>query len=160
MPINTKQLIELIIQPTLKDLGLYSLAAEQLLVGTCAQESLMGTYVAQVKGPALGIFQMEPATHEDLWNNYIGSLPPLLKSSITQTSYRTSSATLVHDLAYACAMARIHYLRVKAPLPPANDIPALASYWKKYYNTPLGKGKESEFIANWNKYCADYYGGK
>ena len=71
MPINTKQIIQLIIQPTLKDLNLYSLAAEQLLAGTCAQESGMGTYIAQVNGPALGIYQMEPVTEYDLIKNYI-----------------------------------------------------------------------------------------
>ena len=41
--------------------------AIDLLMGTCAQESHMGTYLRQLGGgPALGIFQMEPFTFLDL----------------------------------------------------------------------------------------------
>lgn len=169
MPINTTQLIELIIQPTLKDLGLYSLAAEQLLAGTCAQESGMGTYLKQVgTGPALGIFQMETASHDDTWDNFL-KYNSNLECKVTAIMdiplpdhyrYVPHSSKLIADLSYACAMARIHYLRVKEPLPPANDIPALAAYYKKYYNTPNGGASEQQFIDNWNKYCASYYGGK
>lgn len=159
MSINTKQLIELIIRPTLQDLGLYSLSAEQLLAGTCAQESGMGTYIKQVgKGPALGIFQMEPLTHDDLWENYLSRGDLWLK--VCHKYGDTEAKDMIYDLSYACAMARIHYLRIKEPLPPADNIPALAAYWKRYYNTALGKGKESEYIANWNKYCSKYYGVK
>ncbi|HIE39972.1 MAG TPA: hypothetical protein EYP76_00900 [Thiomicrorhabdus sp.] len=53
---------------------------------------------------------------------------------------------------YAAAIARVHYLRVRAPIPQYNNIPKMAAYWKRYYNTILGKGKEIEFINNWNKY--------
>ena len=168
MGINTKQLIELIIQPTLKDLNLYSLAAEQLLAGTCAQESGMGTYLKQVgAGPALGAWQMEKQSHDDIWKNYlIYSTKETLRNSLFDTTEIADkpegediSHYLIFNLKYACAMARIHYLRVKEPLPPANDIPALAAYYKKYYNTPNGGASEQQFIDNWNKYCANYYGG-
>jgi hypothetical protein len=30
---------------------------------------------------------------------------------------------------------------------------ALAQYWKKYYNTSLGKGTAVEAIANYNRYA-------
>jgi len=162
MPINTKQLIELIIQPTLKDLNLYSLAAEQLLAGTCAQESGMGTYLAQVpSGIAKGLWEMEDATHNDIWANFLKYNPNLendvLHFSVTSIPLPSN---LIFNLAYACAMARIHYLRVKEALPAANDIPALARYYKLYYNTPNGAATEQQFIDNWNKYCASYYGSK
>ena len=68
--IDNKQLRECIIKPTLDSLQMYSQAAEELLVFTCACESLGGTYLKQVKGPALGIYQMEPATYQDIWENY------------------------------------------------------------------------------------------
>ena len=167
MPINTKQLIELIIQPTLKELGLYSLAAEQLLAGTCEQESLMGTYLAQFPKPiAKGLWQMENATHDDIHRNFLHgkelrlSIYKACKMPEYNLGVIPDAENMIWNLKYACAMARIHYLRVKEPLPHANDIPAMAAYWKKHYNTHLGKGKESEFIANWNKYCASYYGDK
>jgi len=33
-----------------------------------------------------------------------------------------------------------------------NDIKKMAAYWKCYYNTPLGRGKESEVVDNWKRY--------
>lgn len=68
MSINCEQLRLYVIRPTLEKIELWSEAAENLLLGTTAQESHMGTYIKQVgKGPALGIYQMEPATHKDIW---------------------------------------------------------------------------------------------
>ena len=71
--LNYIQLKELIIIPTLHDLVSFSDDAVQLLLFTCAVESDGGTYLKQLKGPALGIYQMEPETHNDIWQNYIKS---------------------------------------------------------------------------------------
>ena len=55
-----------------------------------------------------------------------------------------------HDLEtndlYACAMCRIHYQRVREPLPDADDLEGQAAYWKAHYNTPLGAGTVEHFI--------------
>src|SRR5260370_40232291 len=59
-----------LIKDTLTPLGLYSADAEELLMATCAQESLLGQYRHQVNGPAIGIVQDEPADFNDLWKNY------------------------------------------------------------------------------------------
>jgi hypothetical protein len=56
---------------------------------------------------------------------------------------------LANDLAYQTAMTRIHYLRVPSPLPAPDDLPALADYWKRHYNTYRGSGHPSEFIHNY-----------
>jgi hypothetical protein len=63
-----------------------------------------------------------------------------------------TAETLVTNDYYAAAMARIRYMRVPAPLPPAGNVEALAKYWKHYYNTPHGGGKPEQFVANWQKY--------
>ena len=50
---DAKQLLELVIRPRLKKLGLYSEAAEQLVIGTIWQES-RGEYIKQLgASPAL-----------------------------------------------------------------------------------------------------------
>ena len=72
----------------------------------------------------------------------------------------SNTSNLCTDLAYATAMARIHYLRVQEPLPTANDISALAAYYKKYYNTPNGAATEQQFIDNFNRYVLPYYEDK
>jgi hypothetical protein len=59
---NITQFRELLIRPVLDSLQMYSKDAEELLVFTCAAESNGGTYLHQVKGPALGIYQCEPST--------------------------------------------------------------------------------------------------
>jgi len=52
---------------------------------------------------------------------------------------------LMVDLRYATAIARLVYWRVPKRLPEADDIEALARYWKTHYNTPLGAGHEADF---------------
>ena len=59
-----------LITSVLKELNLHSDNAVNLLMGTAAQESHLGKYRKQIGGgPALGIFQMEPATFNDIVNN-------------------------------------------------------------------------------------------
>jgi len=61
-----------VIAPVLQKSGLDSEAAEELLLGTAVQESLNFKYRRQMGGgPARGYFQMEPATHDDIWDNYL-----------------------------------------------------------------------------------------
>jgi hypothetical protein len=150
MSIDTKQLKLYVVIPTLTDLNLWSDSATNLLLGTCAQESAMGTYLKQVVGPALGIYQIEPATHADVWDNYLRFKPDLAHKVLSLG--KRDDKSLITNLAYATAIARIIYLRVAAPLPGSADIEGLARYWKQYYNTPLGKGCVADFIANYKKY--------
>src|SRR2546429_673559 len=112
MSINKDQLLNLVIRPTLNKIGWGGEAAENLLLGTCAQESQMGTYLAQINGPALGIYQMEPITHNDCWVNFL-IYNPELTQKIKLISPRNTDA-LVYNLAYATAMSRIKYLRAHA----------------------------------------------
>lgn len=150
MSINAKQLKLFVIVPTLAKLGLYSDSAVNLLMGTCAQESQLGTYLKQINGPALGIFQTEPATHDDIWDNYLKYKPDLAAKVLEINARETNS--LITDLSYAAAIARIHYLRAPALLPKPDDIEGLARYWKRYYNTNKGKGTVEEFINNYKRY--------
>ena len=147
---NKDQLRELI-EETLKEIGLYSKDAVNLLMGTCAQESHLGEYIKQIKGPALGIFQMEPATFVDIEQNYFRYKKELYEKvkSKSRVSY-LYSGLMVYNLKFAICMARIHYLRVPEKLP--DSIEGYAAYWKKYYNTYLGAGTEEEFIHNYKRF--------
>jgi len=143
--INGQHLREYIIRPTLEQIGLWSESAENLLMGTAAQESKQGFYLRQLKGgPAVGIFQMEPATHDDIWEHFLEYQPRLSEKIQTLTPF-VEAEQMVGNLNYAAAMARMQYYRRPEPLPMANDVAALAHYWKQHYNTRLGKGTEKEF---------------
>ena len=157
-----KQLLDNVITPTLRKIGFHSVAAEQLILGTIAQES-RAKYLRQFNnGPARGLIQMEPATHKDIYLNYLAyrdeiakKLEGLLTSDELDMNLEVSRKeaidnvadnSLVFNLAYQVAMCRIHYLRTPEALPEANDLGSMANYWKKYYNTELGAGTVEEFI--------------
>lgn len=147
---SAKVLEEDIITPTLRYLGMDTLAARKMLLTTAAQESRLGQWKRAIRGDALGIYQMEPATHDDIWKNFLKHRPEmakLVKGLLIPGFSRKSQ--LVWNIPYATAMARMHYLRVKAPLPAAHSPVAQAHYWKKYYNTHLGRGTISQFMTNY-----------
>lgn len=154
--IDVEQFRALVIQPALERIGLYSEDAEELLLGTAIQESRL-TYLAQLgNGPARGVFQMEPVTHNDIWINWLPSQPTLrmnLKAlAISGTPQdHPDPDELIWNLRYAAAMCRAHYRRKPGALPEAGDLAGQAAYWKKWYNTELGAGTEDEYIHNWNE---------
>ena len=149
MGIYLPHLRDLVIIPTLKSLDMYSPAAVNLLMGTAMQESNC-EYLKQLGGgPALGIYQMEPATHEDLWDNYI-TLHRNIWDRIPDEPYYKIDTEMIWNIKYATLMARIHYWRVAEALPDKDDVEGLANYWKKYWNTLSGKGKPSQFYLHYN----------
>jgi hypothetical protein len=151
---NPKQFREYILRPVLSSVGLHSPAAEELLLGTACAESMLGTYVHQVGGPALGIFQMEPATHADIWRNYLeyrDELHDKVVGCVPANGWSSwgdmpSHDLLITDLKYATILARIHYRRSPEPLPAEGDWEGMASMWKKVYNTEDGSGTEEHFL--------------
>lgn len=149
--LNIKQFRELIIKPSLNAIQAWSQDAEELLVFTCAVESLGGTYIHQVNGPALGIYQMEPDTHNDIWENYISGKPSLMLMLNTNLGFSNFlySDRMIYDLKYATVMARIHYMRVKEKLPSAENVEDIWTYYKKYYNTEHGKSQENIAISKY-----------
>jgi len=160
LAIHTLQLRDLIVRPVLEEMKLWSQAAENLVLGTAAKESLMGRYLKQYPtGPALSIYQMEPATHDDILKNFLKYRPHYL-AMLTKYSMKIESGVLVYNLAYATAMCRLHYLREKTPLPAADDIPGLADYWKRFYNTPEGKGTVEEFIKTYRRFVLRFTEGR
>lgn len=160
--IQVNQLVEYIITPALLSITsnvLYSKAAVSLLIGTSANESMLGKYVHQINGPALGIYQIEPNTHKDVWNNYINFRPDLSKvlfDLYPRIEKGIDDDLLIYDHRYSTIIARIIYYRVPEALPDNGDIIGQAKYWKKYYNTNLGSGTESGYIMNAKKLGLQY----
>jgi len=155
MAFNREQFTTLV-KVVLRKMDAHSMSAVNLLLGTAAQESHFGTYITQIRGPAVGVFQMEPNTEHDIWDNYL--------------SFRNSKMDKLHSIAgvtgpggfhlwgnliYQIMMTRYHYQRQTEPLPEASDIQGLAQYWKQYYNTLLGKGTVEEFVRNYKHYVGE-----
>jgi hypothetical protein len=154
--VNLEQLRELVIRPALQYIELWSPAAENLVLGTALVES-KAEYVHQVNGPALGLWQMEPATHDDIWDNYLAFNDPLalLVSRLeTEASITRGASELIGNLYYGAAMCRVHYRRVKEALPQAKDAEAMARYWKTYYNSARGAGTVEKALPRFIVVCA------
>lgn len=150
--LNPEQLLEHVVRPSLRDIGLWSPEAERLVMATGAVESDL-TYIHQIKGPALGLWQMEPATHLDIWGNFLSHRTKLADAIVATTGVIRAPGSapdedaLIFNLKYGAAMCRVHYLRVPTPLPGPNDLNGQAAYWKAHYNTHHGRGTVEHFTA-------------
>jgi hypothetical protein len=158
--IDFYQFKEHVVIPTLKYLDSeipYSEEAVDLLLLTCAHESRGGTYLRQ-KGMtgtegAFGVYQMELDTAMDICYNFLVHRPPLKhRVESLRSDKLTSRFDLLTNLAYATAMARVHYWRVAEALPSKDDtryMSKLGIYAKKYYNTHLGKATSSRYVTDY-----------
>lgn len=173
MSFNHKQFRGLI-QETLRVLEPeipYSEAAVELLMLTAATESNLGEYMRQIKGPARGVFQMEPATAHDLFVHWLVYQPESLLIKVQGFDSRHGNYELDWhgNIPMQIVWSRIFYRRIKEPLPDIFYLPAdeagrppaitnqsilnLAGYWKKYYNTRLGKGTVVKAYEKYRRYC-------
>jgi hypothetical protein len=122
-------------------IGLFSQPARVLMLGTALIESNL-EFLKQVEGgPALGIYCIEPATHNDVKRYLNRPDKDKLKERCLATCFYTgfgSDDALVHNLRYAVIIARIKYFQQREKIPEANNAAGMAGYHKKYYNTAKG----------------------
>lgn len=137
-----------------EQVGLCNPSSRNLLMGTAIQESRL-MYMRQIGGPALGFMQVEPATLQDTYDNFL-DFAHNERIKIAVESFMMPDMTrrenLISSPCYGVAIARIKYWRHPAPLPEADDVQGLAEYWKRIYNTPEGAGKIQEFVDSYYKY--------
>ena len=155
-PMNP-EILRLHIRSTLQLMGgkLWSFNSEELLLGTCAQESHLGTFRRQLgSGPGLGIYQMEPMTEQSLWKDYIYYRADLAVA-ITRVCgvKQPDTYQLEMNLAYQTIMARLRYFAwVKEPIP--STLNAQAKYWDDNYNCNPNAGTAQEYISNYRRFVS------
>jgi len=151
--IEPEHLLTEVIRPVLRHLGMHSQDAERLMLGTAFVESMCGRYLKQLGGPAIGIYQMEPATHEDIWDHWLLFREPV-RTKVNYWRVRYSNGAGAEEMAgnlyYATAMARLQYYRRPEPLPTA--LYEQAAYWKQWYNTPAGRGSVEKYVLAWYQF--------
>lgn len=137
-----------VVRPALSLIGAWSREAEELVMGTAAAESQLRHLRQLGGGPARGLWQMEGATHDDCWANYLdfrktigGRVAQLLIPGMSRLDQ------LAGNLPYAAAMCRVRYLRDAEPLPAETDVPGMAATWKRVYNTRGGAGTVEHFVS-------------
>ena len=139
--------IKRIIKETLDHMNLYSEDALEMIYRTGKAESGYRTLQQYGGGPALGFFQMEPATYRDIWENYV-MYREKYRNKLYSLGFDDSKMDycLMSNIGIQVAMCRLHYRRVPSALPKAEDLEGQAKYWKEHYNSHLGKGTIEHFM--------------
>ena len=144
-----KQIKE-IAEYSLYKIDCYSDDALALVVRTGMAESGYRALKCYGEGnPAIGFWQMEPATMYDIVGNYIAYRPKYkvaLEHLGMQFTGDDIEISVMSNMAVQAALCRIHYRRDRDPIPSWDDVEAQGSYWKKVYNTVKGRGTVKHFL--------------
>ena len=127
----------------------YSDDALALVVRTGMAESGYRALKGYGEGnPAIGFFQIEPATMNDMIDNYIKyrSRYKVDLISLGMNFEKDTIISVMSNIAVQAALCRIHYRRDKHSIPSWDDLEGQAKYWKRVYNTNLGRGTTEHFI--------------
>ena len=142
-----KKQIREIIEWGLKEMDLYSEDAVDLVYKTGNAETGYRHLKQMGGGPAIGFWQVEPATLIDIMDNYVNYRPELLKGLISLGYNQSNIETRVMgNIALQAVFCRLKYKRDKHALPKSSDLQGQAEYWKRVYNTHLGKGTIKHFM--------------
>ena len=139
--------IKKIINWSLNNLNMNSEDASALVYRTGMAESGYRHLSQMGSGPAVGFFQVEPATIDDTWNNYaVYRKPIMVVLKDMGFDPDDSRMRVMSSIALQAAFCRLKYRRDRLAIPPVDDLYAQAAYWKRVYNTELGKGSVEHFV--------------
>lgn len=130
--------------------------AEDLVFFTMNHESGFFNYRRQnvsdfnIKRHAIGLIQMEYSTFISFYENWLIFRPHHLAYILSFSDKNEWDLDLFRELEYndelAIAVCRYYYFSKPESLPSENQLKTLAYYWKKHWNSELGKGTEDKFI--------------
>jgi len=120
-----------------------------------AHESRRGEYLVQIQGPALGLEQMEPLTHNDTWKHGDSIWRnALICGIITQEQFDKKihplATRLIYDLAYGVFMCRQRLFMKKGALPKSID--EMSVYLNKHWNSAFGAANDDSYSYDYNKW--------
>ena len=144
------QEIKEIVEYSLYKLDCYSDDALALVVRTGMAES--GYRALRGYGesnPAIGFWQIEPATLHDMIKNYLmyrTQYTQALKDLGMKFKGDDIEMSVMSNMAVQAALCRLHYRRDKDPIPSWDNLEGQASYWKRVYNTVEGRGTVEHFM--------------
>nr|AKN37084.1 Phage protein [Vibrio cyclitrophicus]AKN38207.1 hypothetical protein [Vibrio splendidus] len=120
--------------------------AASLLIETCAAETLMGTARdTTLYGAGAGVSQVDKGTFEWLKEKYEGSskakrLKEVLNVDLSRVQYNELDFSPMLGLVFC----RLRYMAVPDAIPKTME--GRADYWKRWYNSELGKGTPEEYL--------------
>ena len=128
----------------------YSDDALALVVRTGNAESGYSALKGYGEGnPAIGFWQIEPATMYDMMRNYIIYRAPYRKA-LEELGMKFKGddieISVMSNMGVQAALCRLHYRRDSKPIPSWDDLASQGKYWKRVYNTIKGRGTVKHFI--------------
>ena len=142
MGIYVNDLRELIVRPALEQLNEWSQSAEDLLLGTAAQESKLGFRMRSGHDNGQGLYNISARAHLKIWDEYLVKDPELasrLRGLASQHQFLKSPHTeLIYNLSYASGVAWMIYKRCHLKLPDKASVHELANFWLNYYRAKDG----------------------
>ena len=128
----------------------YSDDALALVVRTGMAESGYRAFKGYGKNnPAIGSWQIEPATMYDMMRNYIIYRAPYRKA-LEELGMKFKGddieISVMSNMGVQAALCRLHYRRDSKPIPSWDDLESQGKYWKRVYNTIKGRGTVKHFI--------------
>ena len=128
----------------------YSDHAVELLFMTAAHETKLGWRLVQTRGPARGIFQMEPKTERYILDRLRLKHPMLHDRVMAAAGWSWNSSLLTENIDYQIAMARVYYFLRSREVPKASH--SMAEAAKRHWNTKHGKAKASDYLIAYHRY--------
>jgi len=155
---NPQEIIGIVYKVNMKLLGHARREEIELMAGTIATESHFYQRVQLNRGPARGVFQIEPDTAKDIYENYLRYKPELYKKFMDIVFYMGSAPFFIPQKDeidkllmlcddYSAGIARMVYLRQRPPIP--KTLEDQAAYYKLWFNTPAGKGSVEKYLRDW-----------
>lgn len=143
--VNPADLRAMVVYPTLRALGLWSPAAEHVVMAAAAQATALGRLRTEggrlaaghaEPGPAepLGLWGISTVQHQQVERWLASPRRAALRARLPLATGVAEPAAhwLLGNLAYGAAITRLLMERSGAPLPPPEDLAALAAYAQHY----------------------------
>jgi len=160
MGIAVQELRELVIKPCLQLLNDDSDTAESLLLGTAAQESLLGQHCFCQKTNGLGIYRITAEKHLELWDQYLVQFPELASlqrgMASQQQFLKNPHNELITNLSYSTGMAWMIYRRAGIDTQKPLEFAGLASLWAAYFDNGTGCPRHADdFVQTYRNLILD-----
>lgn len=132
----------------LKDEGEDIRYTRELMIGTIAQETRLGTYkdLTPYKHGA-GLCQIDPGIPFDDIKQRAGKWRKIVKKEFGIDLNEVTHRELELSPLLSIVMARVKYKLISTAIP--ETLKGQASYYKKWYNSMEGKATEEEYIRNY-----------
>lgn len=128
---------------------------ERLMLLTIVQESSAGAYTRQVRGPARGIVQVEPATEREALDWAKRRQPALYERvKALRVPARLDIHEAEYNAAYAIGVAYVVYV-MRHVDPSGKNVEELAHIYKAKYNTVKGKATVPGVLRRLKEYAVN-----